>query len=238
MKSRKPSVLAIIPARGGSKGVKRKNIRTVANEPLIYWSIKASKDSKFITETYLNTDDEEIARIGAEKGASLLMRPSELAQDKTPMIPVLQYVCLEAEKIHGRFDTVVLLQPTAPMRTGEDIDRAIELFHDSLHESLVSVYQVDDCHPSRMYRLGKEETLEKIYEEPQGSLRQDLEPIFHRNGAVYICTRELLMEKNQLTCDKPLAFIMSKSRSVNIDDEFDLRIADFVMSNLNNEMEA
>jgi CMP-N-acetylneuraminic acid synthetase len=231
-------ILAIIPARGGSKGVKRKNIRSVANEPLIYWSIKASKESKLLTQTYLNTDDEEIAQVGRDKGAQVLMRPSELAQDKTPMIPVLQYVCSEAEKIHGCFDTIVLLQPTAPMRTGEDIDRAIELFHDSLHESLVSVYQVDDCHPSRMYRLGKEETLEKIYEEPQGSLRQDLEPIFHRNGAVYICTRELLMEKNQLTCDKPLAFIMSKSRSVNIDDEFDLRIADFVMSNLNNEMEA
>ncbi|MCF8780316.1 acylneuraminate cytidylyltransferase family protein [Vibrio sp. IRLE0018] len=223
-------ILAIIPARGGSKGVKRKNIRSVANEPLIYWSIKASKESKLLTQTYLNTDDEEIAQVGRDKGAQVLMRPSELAQDKTPMIPVLQYVCSEAEKIHGRFDTIVLLQPTAPMRTGADIDLAINMFHDADCQSLVSVYQVDDCHPSRMYRLTNSETLEKIYQEPKGALRQDLEPIYHRNGALYLCTRELLMEKGRLTCDSPLAFVMPKERSVNIDDEFDLKIADFVMS--------
>lgn len=224
-------VLAIIPARGGSKGVKRKNIRIVAGEPLIYWSIKAARDASTLSYTYVNTDDDEIAEVAKSKHAEVLMRPSELAEDKTPMIPVLQFVCSEAEKMHGKFDTIVLLQPTAPMRRSVDIDKAVQQFHSQTEfDSLVSVYQVDDCHPSRMYRINNKNSLEKIYSEPVGSLRQDLEPIYHRNGALYICSRDLLMDRSLLTCSNPVPYIMPKSRSANIDDEQDLNIADFLMS--------
>lgn len=223
-------VLGIIPARGGSKGVKRKNIRTVAGQPLIYWSIKSANDSDALDFWCINTDDEEIAEVASSFGAQVIMRPADLAQDKTPMLPVLKFVCAQAEDRFGKFDTIVLLQPTAPMRVGKDIHEAVEAFHNNRDaRSLVSVYKVDDCHPSRMYRI-KNGSLDKIYEEPAGSLRQDLEPIFHRNGALYICDRDLLMEDNKLTCGKPMPYIMPKSRSANIDDEQDLEIANFLMS--------
>ncbi|MBE1298294.1 MAG: acylneuraminate cytidylyltransferase family protein [Alteromonadaceae bacterium] len=222
-------VLGIIPARGGSKGVKRKNIRTVAGQPLIYWSIKSAKESNVLDFCCVNTDDDEIANVAAEYGSDVIMRPPELAQDETPMLPVLQYVCEQAEAKFGKFDTIVLLQPTAPMREAKDIQGAVEAFHINCESrSLVSVYQVDDCHPSRMYRI-ENGTLCKIFAEPQGSLRQDLEPIYHRNGALYICERDLLMKKNLLICEHPIPYVMSKANSANIDDEEDLFIADKLM---------
>lgn len=226
----KKKVLGIIPARGGSKGVKRKNIREVAGKPLIYWSIKSAFESNVFDFFCVNTDDKEIAEVASQYSADVIMRPADLAQDKTPMIPVLRYACEQAEDKFGqKFDTIVLLQPTAPMREGKDIAEAVKSFHvNQKVRSLVSVYQVDDSHPSRMYRI-ENGFLEKIYEEPTGSLRQDLEPIFHRNGALYICDRELLMVDNKLTCSTPMPFVMSKERSANIDDEQDLVIADILM---------
>jgi len=227
--------LGIIPARGGSKGVKRKNIRYVGGKPLIYWSVKAAQESKLLTNYFVSTEDKEIADVTGSFGATILNRPHHLAGDQTPMIPVLQHLCVEAEKLHGRFDYVLLMQPTAPMRTARHIDGAIDLM--SKHpdcDSLVSVYQVEDCHPSRMYTC-KEGFLSKFYEEPAGSLRQDLEPVYHRNGAIYMCKRDLLMTKKLLLGNLPLAFFMSKADSVNIDDEDDLKIADLLMYQRINE---
>lgn len=225
-------VLGIIPARGGSKGVKRKNIRSVGGKPLIYWSIAAAQKSTLLKIYYVSTEDKEISDIASLYGALCLARPHNLAGDQTPMIPVLQNLCVKAEKLHGRFDYILLMQPTAPMRTAQHIDGAIELMSNHLDcDSLVSVYQVEDCHPSRMYTCN-EGFLSKFHEEPAGSLRQDLDPVFHRNGVIYLCKRELLMEENKLVCESPLALIMSKADSVNIDDEQDLMIADFLMSEL------
>jgi CMP-N-acetylneuraminic acid synthetase len=222
-------VLAIIPARGGSKGVRRKNIRSVAGEPLIYWTIKASLEANTELYIYVNTDDDEIANISIEKGVEVLERPSELAQDKTPMLPALQDACRRAELKHGTFDAVLLLQPTAPFRLACDIDGALLSFFNNKADSLVSVYQVEDCHPSRMYRMTGG-YLEKIYNEPIGSLRQDLEPIYHRNGAIYLCSRNLLMERDCLLTNDAIPYVMPKERSHNIDDEDDLLIADLLMT--------
>lgn len=224
-------VLGIIPARGGSKGVKRKNVRLVGDKPLIYWSITCAKESQSLSECYVTTDDREISEIAESFGIEVIARPDNLAMDKTPMIPVLQHLCLEAENMHGKFDYVLLLQPTAPMRRAIDIDSAISSLVNSSSraKSLLSVYQVEDCHPSRMY-LREGESLVPFYEEPKGSLRQDLTPVFHRNGAIYLCERDLLMESNALICDNPLPYIMSKADSVNIDDEEDLLVADFLMT--------
>lgn len=228
-------ILAIIPARGGSKGVKRKNIRSVGCKPLIYWSIDAAQQSESLKYVFVTTDDKEIAEVSSSFGAEIIMRPESLAADKTPMLPVLQFVCEKAEeKLGEQFNTIVLLQPTAPMRTAKHIDQAIAEFEQTSADSMVSVYKVDDCHPSRMYRINQG-TLEKIYEEPAGSLRQDLESIYHRNGALYICKRDLLMNEGKLVCDNPTPFIMSKSDSANIDDEDDLKIADFLMTERNNK---
>lgn len=230
MKIENYNILGIIPARGGSKGVLRKNIRLVADKPLIYWSIAEAKQSTLLSHFYVTTDDDEIAEVATSCGAQVIDRPSELAQDKTPMIPVLQHLCREAELLNGiTYDYILLMQPTAPMRTYADIDKAIDLLvAENDFDSLVSVYQVDDCHPSRMYTCDSGRLI-PFSEEPAGSLRQDLLPVYHRNGAIYMSSRSLLMEQGKLVSNKTFAYVMSKSDSANIDDEDDLLIADFLM---------
>lgn len=224
------SILAIIPARGGSKGVLRKNIRSVAGRPLIYWAIRAAQEAHEVTKYIVSSDDDAILDVARSFGAPTIKRPRYLAGDTTPMIPVLQHLCMEAEQGGKNFDYVLLLQPTAPMRSAWHVDEAINmLVNQSKRESLVSVYQVTDCHPSRMYHLHKG-YLSKFYEEPEGSLRQDLAPVYHRNGAIYMCSRDLLMKSGRLLCDTPIPYVMSKEESVNIDDEQDLMIADFLLS--------
>lgn len=226
------NILGIIPARGGSKGVIRKNIRLVADRPLIYWSIEEAKKSNLLSHYYVTTDDDEILEVATSLGALVIERPDELAQDNTPMIPVLQHLCREVELLNGiTYDYILLMQATAPMRTCADIDKAINILTsgDSF-DSLVSVYQVDDCHPSRMYTC-EDGRLIPFYDEPVGSLRQDLLPIYHRNGAIYMASRKLLMEQNKLISENALAYVMSKANSVNIDSEDDLRVADFLMRN-------
>ena len=224
------NILGIIPARGGSKGVIRKNIRLVAGKPLIHWSIVEAEKSDLLTHFYVTTDDVEISEVATSFGAQVIERPDELAQDKTPMIPVLQHLCREAELLNGiTYDYIVLMQATAPMRTSADIDKAINmLIADEKFDSLVSVYQVDDCHPSRMYTCDSGRLI-PFYEEPEGSLRQDLLPVYHRNGAIYMANRNLLMDQNKLVSENTLAYIMSKSDSATIDDEDDLAIADLLM---------
>lgn len=224
------NILGIIPARGGSKGVIRKNIRLVAGKPLIHWSVVEAEKSDLLSHFYVTTDDDEISEVAASFGAQVIERPAELAQDKTPMIPVLQHLCREAELLNDiTYDYIVLMQATAPMRTSSDIDKAINmLISDKKFDSLVSVYQVDDCHPSRMYTCDKGRLI-PFYEEPVGSLRQDLLPVYHRNGAIYMATRELLMEQGKLLSKNTLAYLMSKGNSANIDDEDDLIIADILM---------
>jgi len=223
-------ILGIIPARGGSKGIPGKNIRQVAGKPLIKWAIESAQDSNLITDFYVSTDDVEIAKVARSCGAEVLMRPDNLAQDKTPMIPAVQHACSQAEVINGQYDFIVLLQPTAPQRTGADIDAALNLLIKSKDaDSVVSVYMVEDTHPSRMYTKDNE-FLVKYAEEPAGALRQDLDSVYHRNGAIYACDRELLMNDELLIGNKCVAYEMPKERSGNIDDMLDLHITELMLS--------
>ncbi len=223
-------VLAVIPARGGSKGVKNKNIRLIGGKPLIYWSILEASKSKLISEFYVSTDSKDIQKISEAYKANILLRPSHLADDSTSMNETLQFLYKQLENLDKVFDIIVLLQPTAPFRSSEHIDLAIQKFIQSKNaKSLVSVYKVEDTHPARMYKLDNNECLIKVMNEPESYLRQDLDEMYHRNGAIYICTSKLLKEKGKLTCDNPLAFIMTKEDSINIDDEQDLEIANFLM---------
>ncbi len=224
------NILSMIPARGGSKGVPRKNVRRVAGKPLIAWTIEAAQSSCVSDSFFVSTDDTEITQVAREWGAAVKPRPSELAGDKTPMVDVIRHVFLENEKEAGRqFDYFLLLQPTAPMRTGEDIDQALKILQESGADSVVSVYQVEDAHPSRMYhQVGG--WLEPFYQEPPGSLRQDLSAVYHRNGAVYACKRELLLDRGELWGGRIAPYIMPLSRSANIDAPIDLEWADFLLS--------
>lgn len=221
--------LTLIPARGGSKGVPRKNVRLVGGKPLIAWSIEAAKGSKAVGDFYVSTDDEEIARVSREHGAEVLPRPPEFAQDKSPMIGVIQHALATCREKHGvEYEYFLLLQPTAPMRNSGDIDEAMRVLRDTGADSVISVYQVEDAHPSRMYLI-EDGRLRPYSEEPPGSLRQDLPKVFHRNGAIYACRTSLIREQGRLWGGKLVPYIMPKKRSVNIDDPDDLAIADFLM---------
>ena len=223
--------LGVIPARGGSKGVPRKNIRSVACEPLIAYAIRAAKASRKLTAYLTTTDDEEIAEIAASYGSPIVRRPPELARDDTDIIPVLLHALEHAEEDSGQaFDSLVLLQPTAPIRTGDDVDAVIALLKgDPTADSVVSVYAVEDAHPARMYTMREEGWLDPFVSEWERTLRQALPTFYHRNGALYACRRELLTEHHKIIGQRKKAYVMPREHTANIDDEVDLLFADLVV---------
>lgn len=221
--------LGIIPARGGSKGVVRKNIRSVAGRPLIAYTIDAARDSHRLTRFVVSTEDAEIAEVARSLGCEVVDRPVELAADDTPMVPVARHALETVERAAGvRFDYGVILQPTTPLRTGEDIDRALQILIETQADSVISVYRVFDHHPARMYRLENERLVPYAPELPS-RLRQELPPVYHRNGAIYAFRRALVEDEGTLIGPDTRPHIMPAERSINIDNEMDLLLADLVL---------
>ena len=224
-------ILGFIPARGGSKTVPRKNLRPVGGLPLIRYTIEAAKRSQCLTDVVVSTDDQEIAAVAEEQGVRIIMRPAELAGDTAPMIAAVRHVLSVLEPRGKRYEAVVVLQPTAPLRTAEDIDAAVGLLETTGADSVVSVYQVGDHHPARMYRL-LEDRLVPYEAEPAGSLRQSLPAVYHRNGAIYACRRHVIDEESSLIGRDLRGYVMPRERSVNIDDEYDVLVADLLLQRL------
>lgn len=221
-------VLGIIPARGGSKGVPRKNIREVAGRPLIAYTIDAARASKLLTRCVVSTDDQETADICESLGCEVMKRPPELAHDDTPTLGVVKNIFGVLESQGESFEYGLVLQPTSPLRTGPDIDSALQALFQSDADSTVSVYQVSDHHPARMYR--REDGLLVSFDENfTAARRQELPPVYHRNGAIYAFRRSLL-EENTLLGKRILPYIMPEDRSLNIDTEYDLVLADYILS--------
>ncbi|MBK8781543.1 MAG: acylneuraminate cytidylyltransferase family protein [Anaerolineales bacterium] len=220
-------VLGIIPARGGSKGVPLKNIRQVAGRPLIAYTITAAQASRLLTRCVVSTDHVETAQISAALGCEVIQRPAALAQDDTPTLDAVKHVFTTLESQGEIFDYGLVLQPTSPLRTGLDIDSALQALFRSDADSIVSVYQVSDHHPARMYTLdnGQLVSFDKRFATAR---RQDLPPVYHRNGAIYAFRRNLL-EQNTLLGNHILPYIMEEDRSLNIDNEYDLVLADFIL---------
>ena len=153
------NVIGVIPARGGSKGVHRKNIKELAGKPLIQYTIDEAKKSDNINRVIVSTEDDEIAQISRDLGAEVIMRPEELASDTAPTLPVIQHVVETLEKEGEKIDAVMLLQPTTPFRTVEDIDGAVELFKEKKPDSLVSVDSVPG-HFSPLWQISLDESNE------------------------------------------------------------------------------
>lgn len=220
--------LGIIPARGGSKGVPRKNVRLVAGKPLIAYAVQAAEQSRRLTSFLTTTDDDEIAEISARWGSPVLRRPADLAQDGTAMVPVLVHALEAAEqKANASFDAIILLQPTSPFRRGEDVDSVIEILETDLEiDSVVSVCEMDDTHPARMYWMDAKGYLDSLLPEWETARRQDVPLVYYRNGALYACRRKLLVERQLIMGDRKKAYVMPRAWLANIDDERDLVIAD------------
>lgn len=229
-----PTLLGIIPARSGSKGVPEKNIRNVAGKPLMHYTIEAAQDSGKLSEYIVSTDSEEYAEIAREAGASVpFLRPDELATDYSATIDAVKHaVTTYEEQYQVRIDATVLLQPTTPLRKSSDIDAAIELFLDSRAESLISCYRTVHSHPNHLYEMTANNRVAPLRDQTQvPDRRQEFEPLFLLNGALYISTRDLIFEHDVLKEEAPVAYVMPRERSINIDEEFDLQLAEFLIEN-------
>lgn len=228
-----PKTLAVIPARGGSKGVPRKNIRPVCGKPLIAYSIETALAAKDLFHRVLvSTDDAEIAEIAKKCGADVpFLRPTELANDKAPMIPVLQHAIGFAEAEGGvRYDWVCLLQPTEPFRTVEDIQQTLRIVQAGGCDSVISVVQVFSVHPILMKRIEDGRLLPFCIEEKEGTRRQDYAPAaYMRNGAIYLSRRDVVMERGSIWGDVIYPYVMPPERSVGVDSELDFRLVEQLM---------
>jgi N-acylneuraminate cytidylyltransferase len=212
------SVLAIIPARGGSKRLPRKNLREFAGRPLIAWTIEAGKRSRYLDRIMLSSEDEEIMRVARSLGCEVpFARPAEFATDDAPGIaPVLDALA----RLPG-YAWVVLLQPTSPLRSGEDIDACIDACVRLRAPACVSVAPVPKS-PYWMYTLDTGRRLKPLIaaEEPR-----DPQPAFVLNGAVYVARTDWLLAKQTFVDEATVAHVMPPERSVDIDDETDFKFA-------------
>jgi CMP-N-acetylneuraminic acid synthetase len=223
-------VLGLIPARGGSKGIPKKNIAQLAGKPLLAYTCEAALGSQHLTRLILNTDDPEIAAVGQEYGAEVpFMRPNGLAQDDTPILPVIQHA-LEWLEQEAAFvpQAVVLLQPTSPLRRSHHIDEAIDIFKSNMADTVVSVMEVPhQYNPVSLMQLNEAQQLQPYLDSPMILRRQEKPRIYARNGpAVLIIRREVLLE-GKLYGERIYPYIMEHIPSLDIDDRHDLEIAEY-----------
>lgn len=220
------SVLALIPARGQSKGVERKNLRLLRGEPLIFWTIQAAQQAKGINQVVVSTEDNEIAAVARSFGVEQpLIRPAELAEDTTPGVaPVLH----AAEQLPG-FSWILLLQPTSPMRSVADIEGMLEFQRRTEAESVVSVSPVSES-PQLVFSLESDNTLTPLL--PEGvdlRRRQDFQQFHKLNGAMYLVERNWLLEHRTLVTSSTLGYEMPVERSIDIDTQGDFARAELLM---------
>ncbi|MEZ8602552.1 MULTISPECIES: cytidylyltransferase domain-containing protein [Vibrio] len=221
-------ILAFIPARGGSKRLPRKNILPLAGKPLIGWSIEAAKDSKYINQIFISTDDQEIAEVAQSFGIDVPeLRPSHLASDTASTADVLTYTL---EKFGNNVDIVVLLQPTSPLRTAVHIDQALELFVKKQASSVVSVTPCE--HPPTWSNTLPDDGSLGEFVRPEALKRsQDLEGFYRFNGAIYIFdVRKFLKCRDICYTNESFAYVMENKDSFDIDQQLDFDLAEFFIN--------
>jgi len=216
--------LAIIPARGGSKGLPRKNIRSLLGKPLIAWTIEQALKSKYLDEVIVSTEDKEISEIAKKFGAKIpFLRPIELAQDDTPTFDVIKHaVEFYKENLNKEFDYIVLLEPTSPLRDREDIDKAIAKIAESeeIYDSLVSLGKVHLEHPSIM-KLIKGNYVIPYSQDKNFTRRQELDDVYFPYGVVYISKTDKLMRYKTFYQDRTGFYLIERWQCYEIDDIYD-----------------
>ena len=222
-------VLGLIPARGGSKGVVRKNLRLTGGKPLLVWTIEQALKSNYLDRLVLSSDDEEIIAVGRANGCEApFVRPPELASDDTPAISVALHAL---DTLTEQYDYLVLLQPTSPLRTTDDIDAAICRCVKQKAHSCVSVVEAEET-PYWMYVTSQNGELVPLLgtECRSPSRRQDSPPVYVLNGAVYVAQTGWLRSTRVFVGPGTIPSIMQRSHSLDIDTEEDLRYFAFLLN--------
>lgn len=228
-------ILGIITARGGSKGIPGKNIKFLGGKPLILYTLEAGKKSKLITHLITSTDDSEIIEVVRERDGEVpFIRPAELARDTTLHVPVIQHgVKFMEDKLGIIFDYVVILQPTSPFRTPDDIDQTINKLVETGADSAVSIVPINTAeHPIKIKKFEGDFVKPYCIEEVEGTRRQDLPEAYKRSGTVYAMKRDLIMKDNKLYGEKIAGHIVPKERSIDIDYPLDWIIAEYMLEDL------
>ncbi len=226
-------VLVIIPARGGSKGVPKKNIKILGDKPLVAHAIACAEKATKVTKIIVTTDNEEIAAVARAYQSDVILRPSVLAEDDSNVVTAAIHVLQNVEE---HFDTIVLLQPTSPLRTGADLDAIIAFFEeDDRVNSVISVVPMDDMHPARMYHLGAESELIPFMSEGETTRRQDLEPVYYRNGCFYAVRTSVFLKEQSFMVAPKKAYVMSADWLANIDTPRDFKIAEILYADWKHE---
>ncbi|MEX2160720.1 MAG: acylneuraminate cytidylyltransferase family protein [Anaerolineales bacterium] len=218
----------MVPARGGSKGIPNKNLRELAGKPLLAYTLEAARSSGVIDRLVLSTESPAIADLGRSLGMEVpFMRPEELAGDESPMLGVVQHAVVELERLGWRPDIIVLLQPTSPLRRGERIREAVELLKGNDCDSVASVVEIPDLYsPQKAMRL--EGGFLKFWTDNGKAVtrRQQVQPAYAREGTVYACRRDVLMEKGSLYGDRCLPLVVSREEAMSLDTVDDWRRAE------------
>ena len=221
-------ILGIIPARGGSKGLKKKNVKNLAGKPLIYYTIREAKKSKFITKLIVSTENLEISKIAKKYGVEVIPRPKNLARDTTPSLLVFKQVITYLQnQMKFNPDVIVVLQPTSPLRKTMDIDYSIKKFLKHKSKTIISVSKFEHP-PSWIFKIvnGK---LKPILKSQKIIRRQESPKFYSPNGAIYVFDSSSIMKKDFEYGVNDLPYIMPPERSVDIDSDLDFKFAELLL---------
>jgi CMP-N-acetylneuraminic acid synthetase len=216
-------VLAVVPARAGSKGIPGKNVRPLAGRPLLAYAAEAIRESGVVDRAVLSTDSEEIRALGRELGLETpFLRPAELGRDDAPMQPVAEHAVAALEAEGWSPELVLVVQPTAPLRRGEHLRRAVELLRESGADSVVSVVPIPPhLSPDYAMRVDEGRLVPFLPEGAEVRRRQDARPAYSRDGTVYAVRRDVLVEQHDLYGGDCRPLVLSPEESINVDTPAD-----------------
>lgn len=226
------NIVCLIPARGGSKGIKKKNIKQLNGKPLIGWTIEEAKKARYINDIYVSSEDDEILKVSKQFGVELLKRDEKLALDTTSSMEVVIDFIKQLKEKNIAYNHLLLLQCTSPLRRVCHIDEAIERYLNSLDkcDSLISIVEQEE-HPYLARKIRNNGTLEDFMEFDKNIYyrRQDYPKVYHINGAIYMAKVDALLKEKTFETKRTYGYVMDKISSVDIDDEMDFRLAEWML---------
>jgi CMP-N-acetylneuraminic acid synthetase len=230
----KKNILGLIPARGGSKGLKNKNIKLLDGKPLIYHTISEALKSKLITDVVVSTDSNKIINISRQLNAKIhFKRPRYLAKDNTNIFSVIKHHLNWCSKRNNFYDCVVLLQPTSPFRNYLQIDECISLYYKKNKSTVVSIKELDHaCNPESLFILKEDTRIKRISSKKETRIRQKKKKYFARNGPAILVLNPDFNDFDNIYSNDVYGYLMDQYASIDIDNEFDFSFAKFLLNDL------